>query len=377
MLVRIIVIFFATFFWMIPVEWLSRWWIRNHADALQRARLLLQPDEDLMWKQRSFLRTQFEGHEVQTDKWGFRYALDDSSSADPTNAPILVLGPSSAFGWGVRSSETYPALLATRLGHFLGEKNSVLNAGEIGYSLVQGRKLYDILAKSRSKPVDWVVLAYGINDLDRFRFFGQLGVEDFLYFKSLDSLFWTKSMHSLAFTSLVYRAIQESSFLLNCGLSAMPSVRVPMERFRSELKRFIKRIRADGGKVILVNTPYRDKPTLDLQEMNVVEVLYGKSIEAKSRGECLHALAEISKARKIETQKVAEQVLLVNQIIAHVGREEGVDVIDAYTALDGLDRKDQFVDPVHPSSIGHTRIANLLFDKMIGSIQVNRVGHEN
>jgi hypothetical protein len=76
-----------------------------------------------------------------TDSNGFR--TDDETSDDASGTPqvveVLVLGPSSAFGWGVEYHETYAVVVARTAGQGL------LNASQVGY---------------------------GINDIDRFRFSG-------------------------------------------------------------------------------------------------------------------------------------------------------------------------------------------------------------
>jgi hypothetical protein len=186
----------VTALWMIPLEWITRAFVRSHGDSLQAARLIQRPDESLGWRQRSDLDTSFQGRPLKTGLLGLRAA-----EALPVHSRVWVLGPSSAFGWGVGQGETYSDFLQRELG------SPVVNAGEIGYSIIQGEKLYGALRDQLklSSPA-FVVIAFGINDVDHFRFFGKNGPTDEQSFVASD---WgSPLLNEFALSAILVRAWQ-------------------------------------------------------------------------------------------------------------------------------------------------------------------------
>ena len=127
-------------------EWAVRSWIRARGDGLARAHLVLEPDAELGWRQRPNLDTSFEGQELHTNSIGLRGR--ENYTPHPK---VLVLGPSSTFGWGVTELESYPGQLQAALAR-AGGASVVINAGEIGFSLVQGRRLYEMLRARWGRP---------------------------------------------------------------------------------------------------------------------------------------------------------------------------------------------------------------------------------
>ena len=100
------------------------------------------------------------------DVWGDGERINAGGYRGPYRPPgghpgvyrVLVLGESCTFGYGVKSSETFPsrleALLADR-----GRNVEVLNAGVIGYTVRQGLERYR--AMGRAYRPDVVVEAFG------------------------------------------------------------------------------------------------------------------------------------------------------------------------------------------------------------------------
>lgn len=323
------------------IEWGARHWVRRMGDPLQRARLILIPDSEWMWRQRANLSTWFEGFLVRTDSLGFR------NDRRLESLEYLVLGPSSAFGWGVAQEKTYAALLSS----------ASWNGGQIGYSLLQGRKVYEYLKKRSNVPLaSKVVLAYGINDIDQFRFFGEHGRNDLrgaeeaaVAFNGFD---W---LNRFALFGIVQRAWEESALYRNCGLSRAPVLRVPFEVFENELLAFIKQLKADGSEVVLMTTPFHSKGNFSPGDAQRSEALYRESYEASKRGRCAESRRRLGEARALETARVLRDVTRVNRIIRKISFVEHVSLVDAAILLQG--EPENFVDPVHPSAKGHEILA--------------------
>lgn len=97
------------------------------------------------------LQPGFEGSECRVNSAGFRgEELPDGWSQ---GSLLVAVGESSTFGWGVRETESYPAILQQRLNHDASERSLlVLNAGVPSYTSPQVLVyLKEILA--RCKPI--------------------------------------------------------------------------------------------------------------------------------------------------------------------------------------------------------------------------------
>lgn len=90
---------------------------------------LYQIDAELLYMQRPLVSVQHESpffcQEIRTNSWGLR---DTEPVLEGAARPVLVVGDSYAWGWGVAQAECFPALLETAL------QREVINAGVPGYS---------------------------------------------------------------------------------------------------------------------------------------------------------------------------------------------------------------------------------------------------
>jgi lysophospholipase L1-like esterase len=340
------------------VEALFRWWIPSHGDGLQRAMQILIPDQELGWRQRPWFHARFEGHEVVTDAEGFR------NSGSYGKEVAVVLGPSSAFGWGVGQTETYAARLGETWSRKLSRPVRVLNAGEIGYSLYQGALLYRSLRDRGmlGKP-KYVLLAYGINDLDRFRFVGSSGMPDEEYFASGGArISWPLFLFRFAAGQLLYRSWQESSVFRDCGLEKYPRLRVPPEEFSARLESLAELIRQDGAIPVLLNTAfYPSRPSGD---PDASSRLYEESVRASDAGECRRSRNLLRAAKREEVSRIVRDVRVLNQEIKRLASRKGLPMIDLESLLADQEGKKNFFDPVHPSVLGHEKIAEAIAVKL-------------
>lgn len=329
-------------------ESLTRVWVNYAGDALHRARRVITADPTYGWRQRANLDTEFEGAPLFTDGAGFRQL----SPAPPDAIDIVTIGPSSAFGWGVRAEDTYTSVAAH-------EANLIgFNAGQIGYSLTQGRRLYQELRHDgRFKNAKVVIISYGINDLDRFRLFDSENTaneDDEVYFKRdlKSEVRWESFATGSAFLELLVRSKNELKSATNCGVSSTPSLRLPLAKFRTSLQELIAEIRSDKRTPILINTPYKRHPTMADDKSDAA---YRNSAREREQGHCREARDWVLKARSAEPERVARDVVRLNDVIAQVGAATTTPVVEAYQIL-GED-SDLYFDPIHPSTKGHRRLA--------------------
>lgn len=338
----------VSFFWLGVFECIAQYIVRNRGDSLERARVILRPDSELGWRQRSNLKTTFEEKEIATDSLGFRIS---SGGQKVEGMDFAVFGPSSAFGWGVAQGETYTDRVAEKTGW------KSWNAGQVGYSIVQGRMLYEQMAKKKA-PAQIVILAYGINDLDRYRFFGAPGLTDREYFKYFPKTSsWEIFFHS-ALASLAIRAVQESSFRFQCEKYPELRVRVGVENFRKELSDFVRQIVEQGAQPILLDTAQSLQVSRDDQKAQQSEVFYQKGIEAAQQGYCSEAQKWIASGRSLEAYRILRDVKALNQAVEEVAKKSHVPFLAISRVLE--ENRENFADPIHPSARGHELIAEMI-----------------
>ena len=292
-------------------------------------------EPELGWEQRPFFTGVFEGVPVRTNEFGLR----DGPVGGFTQAPkrVLILGPSSTFGWGTPEEQTY----ARRLERLLASGPSsarVLNAGEIGYSTWQGLRLY--CQRLRPLHPDIIVAAYGANDVDRWRFFfaeGGTDTEVLSRKRSAGRIAFHNALRRLACLRLASRAVLGIAHHLRSPATRTQGLRVPADEFRANLLELARLAREDGGRMILMTTAHR--------------------FIAPDGGAARQSLAE---ARRAEAVRVPRDLSLFNRIVREIAVKERVPLVDAEVLLGGKDAAGLFLDPIHPSPAGHAVIAEAL-----------------
>lgn len=328
-------VLYAMAAWVLPLELLSRWWLRRHGDALDRAAEVLRMEPEFGWEQRPFFSGVFEGVTVRTNELGLR----DGSLGGFARAPkrVLILGPSSTFGWGTPEQQTYARRLERLLAGGPGSAR-VLNAGEIGYSTWQGLQFYR--KRLRTLHPDITVAAYGANDVDRWRFFfaeGGADAEVLSKKKSAGRITIQNALRRLACLRIASRAVLGIAHHLRSPAIQTQGLRVPADEFRANLLELARLAREDGGRMILMTTAHR--------------------FIAPNGGAGRQSLAE---AQRAEAVRVPMDLSLFNRIVREIAVKERIPLIDAEALLGGKDAAGLFLDPIHPSPAGHAVIAEAL-----------------
>ena len=329
-------------------------------NPLHRVSRIIRPDSDLGWRAKENLNTDFEGAALFTDRLGFRTpsALDEKAPslllkhADRPGRSIIILGPSSAFGWGVDYSETY--------GHKVAEKIKAdeYNLSQIGFSSLQGLKLWEQMPAYQIAPPTWAIISYGINDLDKFRFVGTPGGNDYSFFEKLPRSV-EKEFLNLNFMTVFRLVINEAKMNYDCSSLKDISQRLGLNNSETLLRSLIKSVKKNGTKIILVNTPYRAPPHNSEYSKVKIEMLYSEVNRLADKTDCKGALDQLKNAKLLEAWRVAQDVLSFNLMLKKLATEEEVFYVDAWQTLaKQQDQAGVFVDPVHPGKLGHLLISN-------------------
>ena len=345
---EIFLFFFSTFICLGILELFCFFYVVNFSDPLQRALRILRADSELGWRQSPNLnQTPFEGGLVTTDKNGFR-------TSNSAKFESVVLGPSSAFGWGVNDDKTYA--------HLLG----ATNWSQIGHTIVQGKKLF-LKFPFESKKV---ILAFGVNELDRFRFFGTDLRGDIEYFKSAQQPSVIQS--NLNLVSVFSRIFTEFYFLWPCPPNTVPQKRVLLENWSETLGEFVQVLLDRKNEVFILTTPSHYKLEKNPQLAKENQELYEESAVQAQKGSCSKARELFRKSKSLEVYRVIEEIQKLNDLTIEaparwlssfperfaLSQNEQVRKVKIIKIHDLLNESTDFVDPIHPSNKGHEKIAN-------------------
>ena len=384
-------------------EILSIVWLDHYGNALDITRNILEPNPTIGWRQRASLDTTFLKSPLKTNEWGWR--TSPVSNFNKYDKRVLILGPSSTFGWGVQESDTY----ASKLQRLLSDSTStvVINAGEIGYSTFQGERLLSS-GEVRSVHPSVIVFAYGVNDLDRSRFFYQSSKTDAEQFSdsstsSLEHGALFDRLRSDAFMDILLKTsgalhdlLDPPKISVSPREDVIPGTRVPIEDFTTNITRMIVEGRQYGAKILFLTTA-TNLPRSELSESAVTameadysaatsqwragniqdakEVLqrilntdpnqaaahYFLSAIATNEGNNSLAHEEFEKARQAEPYRISSDVRIYNDALKRIASEYNIPVGDIDTWMNGHDRSSLFVDPIHFSPAGNALIANGIF----------------
>ena len=330
----------------------SSFFLTHSSNALYRTRMVLQPDPDLGWKLYPNLGTQFEKVPLFSNQFGERISTANENTNSNSDF-VLTLGPSSAFGWGVKNEDTYTSLFAN------AAKLNALNASQIGYSSFQGELLWKNFISQKPQHFKYALLAYGINDLDKFRFYGQTYNSDTDFFSQVPLHFskllnWQKNFD---FLKIINVASDEISLKFNCAPLAQIQQRATLEIYLAKMQNLITELKDKSIIPIVINTPYYLKKKNLLYSKNAIEARYEKVKNLAKEGSCTEALTELAAAKSLEPDRVAEDVVKLNSDLRELAEKNKAVYIDAYTILNSNQTNENYVDPVHPSAHGHLLIA--------------------
>jgi len=384
--------------WITVLEVATRYLINKNGDSLDFASNILEIDEVLGWKQITNFNGRFLNIPLKTNELGFRdRPLNELISRKNR---IAILGPSSTFGWGIARNESYSAILENTLKNNESSDIAVLNAGEIGFSTFQGLKLLNQEGIRNFNP-NIYIFAYGINDIDRHRFFFENKLEDKIELsrkKGILEIYLQKTLGLFSFPQYIVRKGTDIFKKQFCGhLDLGPKKRVSFNDYYINLKEMIEKAKANKAQVILMTTPYLLKSHIKASSFTPLEEIEYFRLGIKSfrnkkwktaidyflkvaiknnvRNEVFYYLAAsyskikncskaneyLEIARKNEPQRIYLDVQKINEIIRKVSIEEDVFLSDAYKIIDKISPVETaFVDPVHPSFKGQYAIAQNL-----------------
>lgn len=377
-------------------EYAARLWTAHFGDALDLTRGILIADPLFGWRQKSGLNADFLGFPLVTNELGWR--THPVSSLKEASTTVLILGPSSSFGWGVPANDTY----AMQLESILKASSSavVLNAGEIGFSSFQGLRLYSEPAV-RSLSPEVVVIAYGVNDTDRSRFIFQSDVSDAQEFSAAKPTSTVAMINTLRESALWQLLLKLTGTVrahfvpppVSTLISSdpVPGVRVPQISFVENMRSIIHIARQRGATPVLLTTvvrlpsepvkprtmsKYEEARSLwssgdmegsrDLlmhvtsEDPTLCEAYYYLAAIAVREGDTAQARRYFTSARQYEANRIARDVGEYNSVLISLASQEHVPVVDLQKLFADHDQNSLFVDPIHFSQEGNKLVAEEL-----------------
>ena len=351
LLIKVSITVIFNFFIIISLNLLAFIYLKYFGNPIDRSSFLLETKQELGWGQKSDLNTSFYQTKVFTDNEGFR-----NENKSPSEFSIWTLGPSSAFGWGVELEETYSSLLTPYA--------SSINLSQIGYSSYQGYQLTKKVL-GRFSPPKIAVLAYGVNDLDHFRFFHRKNGAD----KNILPMLTDKGSDlNFSLIKLIKKMTGSFSRTTECGslkfFTSYPDSinRVSLDDFVQNYTALIEIFKAQETKLIIVNTPYMSEEKFSSQEFEAHMKKYSSISHLASKGNCTEAWNQFKLIRENEPLRVAYEVEIYNAELEKLAKKYDLIYIDAHKLLTSVEKN--YVDPVHPSAIGHKLISQSILDQL-------------
>lgn len=381
--------------WIIILELATSFYFSRWGTPIDKVQKLLNLDPHLGWRQKPNLSTHFLGKSISTNEGGFREPAKLSSKS------FVFLGPSSTFGWGVEHHETYPEQFKKVYNAKARQKINVYNAGQIGFSSWQGRKLFNQELKDKL-PFRHLIVSYGVNDIDHHRFFFQSqksDIEEFSQPKNSSKTNISNIFRYFQFLSLAPRLITFKS----CGpgdlTQSFLSTRVSLSRFKENLSSLISSAKTSKTPVTLITTPYKysganNVKTPSEQELNSGLELYSADkflagsrhfsrlnkrypfdsktlkymlVAAVKLKNCDKANELLSQIIELEPMRIFNDIQRVNATIENLSLEMGTQIIPAHLLLKSDPQN--FVDPVHFSAQGNLKIAKELYEQEKGTLE--------
>ncbi len=328
-------------------------------NSLHRVKNILQVDSSLGWKLQKNLNSNFENKKLFTDSNGFRISEGEIETKESLS--ILTLGPSSAFGWGVNNNDTYSFIAANRIGL------NIFNASQIGYTSHQGLILLKNEILLASNKYKYAIISYGINDLDKIRFYTDTYVSDQEYF-SKDILNYSSLKKNLAISNLanfIYLFSDELNIRFNCFNLSKIEQRVSANDFIKNIQEIIDILKNNKIQPIIVNTPYYLKYKNINYSRKLVDDKYSKVTKFAIESNCSLAIKWLNEAKSLEADRINQDVIQINGMLKKVAYSNRILYIDAFDALNTSSIENNYLDPVHPSAAGHQIIAGLIISNII------------
>jgi lysophospholipase L1-like esterase len=320
---------------------------------------------------------------------------------------IVCLGASPTFGWAVKYEDTYSCQLEKMLNDKYGREKTyeVINAGIIGYSSYQGLLFLkrDIL---KLKP-DLITVAYGLNDVDRHRFFRSNGKSDKelkpknLLLVSLENLLNRSLFFRLCKNFIFKVESARTDFSGNWGDIYFGKLRVSAQDFRRNINEIIRIANQNRIKVILVKIPINsasfEKKILIQQAQHDIALSKGLDYLKEKRindaiiqfkdalaydsssskaffylAVCYEMKKEpviaqhyFQEAKKMQAVQLRAGLEVYNGIIEEIARVKGIPLADAGPDFIRNRERKIFATPIHPNNEGHKIVAAVIYDAML------------
>jgi lysophospholipase L1-like esterase len=267
---------------------------------------------------------------INSNAEGFRAPSKDQNK--PGARTLHVLGDSSSFGWGVDFEKSYPSLVVEKL-NALSPFN-LRNLSLPGFSSFQGKLLWQELGDV--KKDDWVILSFGWNDS-----YPSLQT-DRRHFELRNSLAgkvdWNLK-HLLLFRWMRTWGLPVSIHEHKAGL------RVPLKQYRENLEALVEGVREKGGRPVFVSVcnfaEYRDTVQQTAEDKKIPFLNFPAELEPY-----------------LSTVHDRFPDLFVTYFEAY---GEGMEANPMLAFL--------FPDRCHPNEIGHSLMAEVLFETFKGEIR--------
>jgi len=275
-------------------------------------------------------------YSIKTNSLGLR---DIEINMDENKKRIICLGDSITFGWGVDQFLTYPVHLEWMLNSMNNGQFEVINAGVPGYTSRQGLVFFT-KKLLKLKPA-YVIISFGANDSTS----APVSDKQSIRYKSISA-----TLHNLFSFSRIYTLMRGSMLPLKKTLHRYNEPgrnidvvnRVSPDDYYKNILEIVEVAQKNGCKPILLVTTeedeYSSKMFMVASEKRILLVKGYLSILA-------HKREIMTDKRFINLRKTYINLLGEPNLMAHP---------DYFL----------FVDPVHPSAIGHKIMAEKIFEKL-------------
>ena len=326
---------------------------------LDKITKIIEPHSIRFWRGKPHFKDEFFDAYVEHNSLGLR-AREDISDTD-----ILVLGASPSYGWGVEFEKIYSSLLEQIL------NVKVTNASNIGYSSFQGNLLLNDILKFTKPKI--VLIAYVINDVDRYRFFSNNQQSD-IEVKYSESTNTRQFIENNYFTGKLLRNLLSSEE----QLPTPGKVRVNETEYRLNISEMIKIVRSSGSVPILLKMPvmlHESNISVSFenylkrvnckQYLNSDEKLY--ACLRKNEGESGHKFS-LNELRKVMAMNSSRRTIEYHNILDRLAEKLNIPIVNPVNIFHESDEYlflDENLDPIHPNSKGHKIIAELIIKEII------------
>ncbi len=320
---------------------------------------LLVPDAELGWAVRADMRQRLDGVLISTNELGLRSAAVAPKARGEFR--LLVLGESSAFGIGVQQYETFPAVLEGLLNERGTRPYRVINAGVPAYSSFQSL-LFLEQRGLRLKP-DLVLFYHELNDY----------LPSSLRDSSNDTL-------GVSRTDQQWHATRRSTItrrlLAHSALYRFAALRLAERRITKLQREARANPLSQIGLLDIALPPRLTNSEQTAPAAAIEESLLPPRVSPEERWENLRRLRQICQAREIE-------LVIIHPAYSDSRRHEclltrfcsdtGTLMFEAYDALHPPEAAaGLFLDPWHPTVLGHRRLAQQLAGFLEGHTRIGR-----